>query len=51
MNIFVLDNSSKIRCNNEKEKKHLLNDLITTVKDCQSKYGNKRELATETDSR
>lgn len=37
--------------NYEAERQQFLRDLSNAVKDCQEKYGNKSELATETDSR
>lgn len=37
--------------NYEGERELLLRDLSSAVRDCREKYGNKSELATETDSR
>lgn len=35
----------------EIERKALMDELLTVVKECQKKYGGKTELATEEDSR
>lgn len=46
----VVGGSSSSR-RHEIERKALMDELLTVVKECQKKYGGKTELATEEDSR
>lgn len=43
--------SNLLTRNYEAERQHLLRELSNAVKECREKFGNKTELATETDPR